>query len=142
MACPPHEPSSVSIRKKKAVGGAIVFVRQCFDCYAQVGGSVPISRVPNPAVVEWFIHHHQPQPNSKRREYLARFKKPDWKRLRSQVLERDGYECQSCGAAATEVHHLTYERFESERLSDLTASCRECNMLEREQRITRGVLGV
>lgn len=76
--------------------------------------------------------------NSKRRNFEARFRQADWKRLRARVLDRDDFTCRSCGEAATEVHHRTYERFGNERLEDLVASCAECNQAERQQRIAGG----
>lgn len=30
-----------------------------------------------------------------------------WQKVRQQILERDSYSCQECGAYATEVDHLT-----------------------------------
>lgn len=64
--------------------------------------------------------------NSKRRKYRAYLQSSSWKALRQRVLIRDGFEC-LCGAPATEVHHLSYERFGSERLEDLVSICKECH---------------
>lgn len=74
--------------------------------------------------------------NSKRQDFEKRFKDKSWRPLRARVLDRDDYTCRNCGEAATQAHHLTYERFWHERLDDLAASCGPCNLAEREQRIS------
>lgn len=53
-----------------------------------------------------------------------------WKALRGQVLQRDGFMCVRCAAAAEQVHHLTYERWQNEELNDLVSLCRECHEKE------------
>jgi 5-methylcytosine-specific restriction endonuclease McrA len=65
------------------------------------------------------------------REYL---KSKAWKAKRAKVIFRDGGQCQSvrakrkCGSRhKIEVHHLTYERFGRERLSDLVCLCEDCH---------------
>jgi 5-methylcytosine-specific restriction endonuclease McrA len=35
---------------------------------------------------------------------------PAWRSVRQKVLHRDGYLCQNCGARATQVHHVRYDR--------------------------------
>jgi hypothetical protein len=116
--------------------GTSRFVLQCQACGKQVGRGIPYDRVKDPrAVKPWDTKlAAKPMPNKKRRDYSARFKRADWKRLRALVLERDHFSCRSCGEPATDVHHLTYDRFGEERLSDLAASCRDCNLRERESR--------
>jgi 5-methylcytosine-specific restriction endonuclease McrA len=146
MTCPPHPAERVEMRRKKAVGGGSVFRLQCQSCGDSVGGPVSLQKVNSlgdPRKVKLWNTRlaHQPNPTARRREYLARFKRADWRKLRRLVLERDHYTCQECSAAATEAHHLTYERFGAERLTDLAASCRDCNLREREERITSRVLG-
>lgn len=61
-----------------------------------------------------------------KRSYLASIK---WNTIRLQVLKRDNYTCRKCNATdiPLEVHHITYERFENEQLSDLVSVCRECH---------------
>ena len=71
------------------------------------------------------------RPGRRRREYSRRLRQPDWQTLRAEVLVRDGWTCRTCGDEATEVHHLTYERFWNERLEDLIAVCRDCNQAAR-----------
>lgn len=134
-----HPADQVEIRKKPGVSGTR-FVRQCQACGRQVGGTVPLERVPDPRVVPRWNQRlaHRPQPTARKRAYAERFKRADWRRLRSRVLERDNWTCRSCGGVATEVHHLTYERFGEERPSDLVAYCAACNQAEREERIAHG----
>jgi 5-methylcytosine-specific restriction endonuclease McrA len=63
----------------------------------------------------------------------------EWKSIRGQVLARDGYRCQSCGArTGLQIHHLTYERRGREALGDLTVLCDACH--SRAHRY--GLLGV
>ena len=56
-----------------------------------------------------------------------------WKARRQQRFLRDQGRCQDCGARATEVHHLTYDRLFEELLSDLISLCRQCNKIRHEQ---------
>ena len=144
VSCPPHPADKGQLTRKKRLGGGEAFVWQCLACGRQIGGPISLSSVPDPrAVPRWNERlAHRAQPTKRKRDYHARFKRPDWtKRLRPTVLARDNYTCQQCGEIATDVGHRTYERFGEERLSDLEAQCRECNLAEREQRITRSVLG-
>ncbi len=57
-------------------------------------------------------------------------KSAQWATLRKLVLERDEFRCVKCFAAADHVHHLTYERWQNEELSDLVSLCRGCHELE------------
>lgn len=58
-------------------------------------------------------------------EYLKSIK---WKLKRNAVLKRDNYKCQAClTQEATQVHHLTYERWRNEPLFDLISVCSECH---------------
>lgn len=57
---------------------------------------------------------------------------PKWKRLRRRKIRSVGSACEACGipelkAKWLDVHHLTYERFGKERMSDLQALCRKCH---------------
>lgn len=55
-----------------------------------------------------------------------------WRRKAGQRLEMDGHVCQVCGREATEVHHLTYDRFGNEEMNDLVSLCRECHKKAEE----------
>lgn len=61
-----------------------------------------------------------------KQQYL---KSPEWKALKSKVLNRDNYTCQSCNSNGIplEVHHITYQTFGNENLSDLVSLCRNCH---------------
>jgi hypothetical protein len=51
-----------------------------------------------------------------------------WRALRERCLKRDKRTCQCCGATEDlHVHHLTYERFTHEILSDLITVCETCH---------------
>jgi len=71
------------------------------------------------------------RPTRARREFLARYRRADWRRLRLRRLGQDGYICTTpdCDGEAVEVHHLTYDRFGQERLSDLRSVCELCHDL-------------
>lgn len=123
-----------------------MFQLQCQACGASVGSARTGEAVAvDPRTVPWWNRRvaRRPRPTARKRAYAARFKRPDWKKLRAQVLERDRWTCQrrGCEERATTVHHRTYERFGAERLVDLEARCQEHNLEEREQRVTRRVLG-
>lgn len=60
-----------------------------------------------------------------KRRYRAYINSPRWNKLRDQVIERAEGSCERCGKIPKhiEVHHLTYERFENELLTDLQLLC-------------------
>lgn len=56
---------------------------------------------------------------------------PEWHDLRKQKLQQVGYRCQGCGSdERLQAHHLTYERFGHERLTDLMVLCHLCHARE------------
>ena len=57
-------------------------------------------------------------------EYLS---SPEWYARRLAVFKRDGNLCRRCGATASQIHHLTYERVGREELDDLVAVCDPCH---------------
>ena len=60
--------------------------------------------------------------------YSNYLKSEEWQNLRRKVLARANGRCEGCGdKPATDVHHLTYERFGKEMLFDLVAVCKECH---------------
>jgi len=131
------------LRKKRAVGGGVRFLIQCQKCGRQVGPALSVDELEDARNVrpwnQW--RARKPQPGRKKREYQKRLQSPSWQKLREIIRERDHYECQTCGAYTTEVGHRTYERFQNERLEDLELQCSDCNQEERQQRVTRHVLG-
>jgi hypothetical protein len=63
----------------------------------------------------------------------------DWDDRRKQVLERDGHECQECGATDTtlQVHHITpISEGGSHSLGNLKTICRSCHAGEHPQKVT------
>ena len=139
MPCPPHPADRAEVRKRRSVGGGLTFAFQCQACFVQVGGLIQPERLADPRnVLPWSKGRAQ---SRRARDFAARFKRQDWKRIRKLVLERDRFTCRHCGEVATDVHHRTYDRFGDERLSDLESLCRDCNLAEREHRITGLVMG-
>ena len=67
--------------------------------------------------------------------FHARYKRPDWKSLRWEVLTRSEGICEECHQAlAAHVHHLTYERFGTEQLADLVHLCIDCHQAKHSGR--------
>ena len=58
----------------------------------------------------------------------------EWDEKRRETLRRAGYCCRHCGITGVplDVHHETYERYGDEKLSDLTALCRDCHNEKHE----------
>ncbi|MCR9093437.1 MAG: hypothetical protein NXI30_04415 [bacterium] len=143
MRCMHENTDDTAIRRFRYSGGSY-FALQCPDCLRRVGRKLEASELDvHPREIRWAEKKRGKtglggNGNSKRLNYEARFRQSDWKRLRARVLDRDDFTCRNCGEAADQVHHLTYERFWKERLSDLAASCAECNQAERQQRIAGG----
>lgn len=54
-----------------------------------------------------------------------------WKRIRLQVLRRDGYMCQQCGQTEGKLHvdHIVPRRLQgTDDLSNLQILCQKCNL--------------
>lgn len=63
-----------------------------------------------------------------RKDYGAYINSYAWQAKRRQRIFMDGAMCVRCKARHDlEVHHLTYRRFGSERLSDLITLCHRCH---------------
>lgn len=60
-------------------------------------------------------------------EYERYIHSPAWRNKAECRLEIDGHICQVCGKEASDVHHLTYDRFGHEDMSDLVSLCRDCH---------------
>lgn len=57
-------------------------------------------------------------------DYLA---SEHWQHVKQRYRESDRPQKCSCGARATDLHHLTYVRLGREKLADLEALCRDCH---------------
>lgn len=64
-------------------------------------------------------------------EFKAYYSSDQWQRTRKFRLHLDNFTCQDCKAKLTNetatVHHLTYERFTQELMSDLKTVCYNCH---------------
>jgi hypothetical protein len=58
-----------------------------------------------------------------------------WKKIRLQVLNRDGWTCTYCGASdANEVDHVwPKSRGGEDTLDNLVCACRRCNILKKDK---------
>ena len=60
-------------------------------------------------------------------EYEKYIHSSHWRHIADKRLEVDGHICCVCGDKATDVHHLTYDRFGNEATDDLVSLCRKCH---------------
>lgn len=67
-----------------------------------------------------------------------------WRRIRRLVLKRAAGHCEGCGLPTREfhVHHLTYQHFGDERLTELLGLCLTCHSLKHPRRKTFRPLAV
>jgi 5-methylcytosine-specific restriction endonuclease McrA len=58
-----------------------------------------------------------------------------WKKIRLQVLNRDGWTCTYCGVSdANEVDHVwPKSRGGEDTLDNLVCACRRCNILKKDK---------
>ncbi|WP_426727074.1 HNH endonuclease [Corynebacterium auriscanis] len=57
-----------------------------------------------------------------------------WKKLRTQALNRDNHQCQQCGQPATEVDHITnHATGGADAIENLTSLCAECHAAKTER---------
>ncbi|MEY2907188.1 MAG: hypothetical protein RLZZ408_1659 [Verrucomicrobiota bacterium] len=70
-------------------------------------------------------------------DYQLRMRRDDWwTYYRPTIIRRAGGSCERCGGKTRrlEVHHLTYERFGRELLTDLQGLCEPCHKIADEER--------
>lgn len=60
-------------------------------------------------------------------EYERYIHSAQWRQTADKRLEMDNHLCCVCGGSATDVHHLTYDRFRNEAMDDLVSLCRKCH---------------
>jgi hypothetical protein len=66
-----------------------------------------------------------------KKEYSAQIKSPLWQKKRLEIMERDGWQCQSCGGTGKElqVHHLSYVKdadiwdYDNSKLTTICIDC-------------------
>jgi hypothetical protein len=65
-----------------------------------------------------------------RERYYEYLNSEEWKKIRSEVLERDAYRCQITGAGYDlQVHHIHYNNIGNEDISDLITLCGEAHSI-------------
>lgn len=73
-------------------------------------------------------HKHRPRSNWSRSSAQSRGYGHDWRKVREQVLARDGGQCQSCGAAASHVDHVVPKHMGgTDEPGNLQALCSGCH---------------
>jgi len=68
--------------------------------------------------------------------YDKYMKSAQWRNIRKVMLKLAGNICQECRhpSPTLEVHHLTYDRFGHESMSDLRVLCKRCHDAADEER--------
>ena len=80
---------------------------------------------------------------SSREKYRAYLASPAWQEKRMAAFKRCGCICEGCkSATATEIHHVTYERFKRELPGDLAALCHACHVLADERQRTEKEIAI
>ena len=72
------------------------------------------------------------QKHQRRQAYNDYLRSDDWQHIRKIKLQFADHLCEQCRRPASpsnplDVHHLTYERFGHENLTDVQVLCRECH---------------
>ena len=72
------------------------------------------------------------QQHQRRKAYNDYLKSDDWQHIRKIKLQFADNRCEMCLRPAAagnplDVHHVTYERFGHENLTDLRVLCRQCH---------------
>jgi transcriptional/translational regulatory protein YebC/TACO1 len=64
------------------------------------------------------------------RHYNRHLRSVEWRQMHGRVLDRAHRRCEGCEAEATQVHHLSYEGYNTygrEFLHELIAVCDDCH---------------
>jgi len=132
------------LRRRKTMTSVQV-VRQCRECEALAGqvSAREVRELEREAIerMPWARQRRRRQPTARKRAMAAHLRSPEMRALRKRVFERDNGICRICGEPATDLYHLNTDSYGRETEKDVVASCAECNAAERQQRITRAVLG-
>jgi hypothetical protein len=99
----------------------------------------PSAFVPTPTFrTQRLRRDHLARPSRGSSEWWANYQSylasPEWERKRAKILAQGGYTCR-CGARATQVHHLSYDRVGNEADSDLVGVCAACHAAEHDRKI-------
>ena len=70
--------------------------------------------------------------NERFEEYVKYMNSEKWQIIRKKVIEKYNGVCFYCLEKGTDVHHLNYDNFGDEPLSDLALLCRKCHKEEHE----------
>lgn len=137
------------LTRKQFSNGIWHFVRQCENCWAQVGNylkkedaakeiryfdDVPIFDVEKSYQIseeqrEFDRVEAEARRNEHREWYRETYlKSPEWRAKTALVRERCRGLCEGCrNAPCTQVHHLTYAHVGNELLWELVAVCDDCH---------------
>lgn len=151
-----HDPRRQELRRGTNKNGSPVIRMQCLDCGERVGQSIKrppnaddLSEIDD-SIYEAHIAARTAAKDRIDQKYveiqLRRWKakekgdsyykqaheayisSPAWKERRRLVMDRAQGHCEGCRkAAASEVHHLSYEHLGHEFLFELVALCRDCH---------------
>jgi len=73
--------------------------------------------------------------NDRRLEYKKYLNSTKWKAIRREILLRDNYRCVYCYSMDDlHIHHLNYDNFKNEKLSDLITLCKGCHKGEHQKK--------
>ena len=137
--------SNWEIRWRKDSLDRVYYCRQCLNCGRMIDqvGKKALAEPPKNCFDEslrqaWIALcsdmrqlHWEALHEEQREDYAENYLHSEhWRNLREQVLKRDGYRCQICGAPACDPHHLTYAHRGHEYLFELVSLCRECHIQE------------
>ena len=153
MSCENHMFKYV---KYKMINGEHQLRKQCVKCthlegraYSQNGFDMSKIQDAKPDDSLMFelekVFAQKTEMRKRRFEQLNQYyNSPAWKVKRQKVLARDSHLCQSClENRATELHHLTYECLQQERLFTLVSVCKPCHdsitKMDRDNRIRKPV---
>lgn len=144
---------SAELRRRQAFGRE----RAVWQCSRPACGKVLVTA---PALVDIdlatlprFTPRPKKQPTARKRAFLAHYRTKEFAEIRRVVLVRCCGKCElqfaGCRGKATQLHEVTYgpdgglPRLPDGRvdLRRCKGACRACNLLERERRLTAGVLG-
>jgi 5-methylcytosine-specific restriction endonuclease McrA len=138
------------IRRRVIASGSVVFCAQCLTCGSSKAvkrdALSPADRAKAPPFDEELPERRWQQQKERfaalrqaRAEeeaekncqwwtqYNRYLQTPEWKALRTKILQRSPV-CEGCGVrSAVSAHHVTYERVGREMLFDLRAVCQQCH---------------